>query len=647
MDIKFEGQFKAINSFEWLDIPPLAVLTGLNGTGKSQLLQLFNFGYNHLTRDRSNQLIQVSFGDGESYKFLFNVENFDMMPGGLINWQSQGGHFSFEQYKFGFNDLRLISEYILNNIKPDSNTGNLKNIEEFESFKKQQGSYNYVDPYPGYTRLKPFLDSNRNKIIEAIIQRSGKDKESLSLSDVAFHLPDDIISESFDIVTQDNIDMLFYLYSYRRFLLKRRNLDGSTLGESPWELLNKVIASAGLPYALTFPLEHELSLIFDEPINQLSPYQFSAKLIDPVNSTNIGINNLSSGEKIILSLALLLYYFQHRGVKKSIIILDEIDAHLHPSLTKQFFDVINNVVIKEYGARVIMATHSPSTVALAPVEKLYVIKKGQNTTAIEAVDKDKALSILTSGVPSLSINYENRRQVFVESKYDAEYYGAVYQAIKHQLIDGISIDFISAGVSGRGTCEQVIEIVEKLNGFGNKSVYGIIDWDKKNLPIGNIRILGEGLRYSIESYIFDPVLMGYYLLREKLIAKEQLELKDSDRFTEFVKFTQEQVQVIAINLLEIIKPYFKAPIDITTQDVSYANGFTIKLPNWFLQNQGHELPKIYFKAFPQLNLYKDENGLRKEIINNTIVDIPEFVSKDLILLLSSIQDLPETAERQQ
>jgi energy-coupling factor transporter ATP-binding protein EcfA2 len=404
-------------------------------------------------------------------------------------------------------------------------------------------------------------------------------------------------------------------------------------------LRHKGINSAGLPYELTIPPEEPVEAIFNDPLNRLNPYQFSAKLINPADGTDIGIYNLSSGEKIILSLALLLYYFQHRNLKKSIVTLDEVDAHLHPSLTKQFFDVIYNVLIKEYGVRVIMATHSPSTVALAPVENLFVIKKGDQTTVIEGVNKDQALSILTSGVPSLSINYENRRQVFVESKYDAEYYETVYRMIKSKLVDEISLNFISSGVSGRGNCQQVIEIVEKLNGFGNKSIYGIIDWDNKNKPINNVKVLGEDLRYSIESYIFDPVLMGYYLLREKLFTNEPLGLSVSCRFIDFINFTQAQIQSIVTNLLNIIKPHFKSSTETTIQHVSYMNGMIVEIPDWFLKNQGHELPTIYFNAFPALHMYKDENGLRKEIINNTIVDIPEFISMDFLFLLNDIQGI--------
>lgn len=41
MDIKLiEGQYKSISTLEWVDIPKFAVITGANGSGKTQLLEL-------------------------------------------------------------------------------------------------------------------------------------------------------------------------------------------------------------------------------------------------------------------------------------------------------------------------------------------------------------------------------------------------------------------------------------------------------------------------------------------------------------------------------------------------------------------------------------------------------------------------------
>jgi hypothetical protein len=106
-------------------------------------------------------------------------------------------------------------------------------------------------------------------------------------------------------------------------------------------------------------------------------------------------------------------------------------------------------------------------------------KTGENR--LQKTTKDQALAILTSGVPTLSIDYENRRQVFVESQYDVEYYEKIYKKLKNYLTPGISLDFISSGVRGNGNCDQVKEVVNQLyKKGGNRTVYGILDWDLKN-----------------------------------------------------------------------------------------------------------------------------------------------------------------------
>src|SRR5438045_4115946 len=40
LSLRVEGRYASIENLVWDDIPPLAVLTGLNGSGKSQLLEL-------------------------------------------------------------------------------------------------------------------------------------------------------------------------------------------------------------------------------------------------------------------------------------------------------------------------------------------------------------------------------------------------------------------------------------------------------------------------------------------------------------------------------------------------------------------------------------------------------------------------------
>lgn len=75
------------------------------------------------------------------------------------------------------------------------------------------------------------------------------------------------------------------------------------------------------------------------------------------------LSDLSDGEKAIVSLTFAMLASEDTHPK--IIILDEYDAPLNPSLIKAFFTVLKDFFI-DNGVQVIIATHSPATLSLAP-----------------------------------------------------------------------------------------------------------------------------------------------------------------------------------------------------------------------------------------------------------------------------------------
>jgi len=131
----------------------------------------------------------------------------------------------------------------------------------------------------------------------------------------------------------------------------------------------------------------------------------------------INFEDLSSGERILFALVLSIYKGHLSGTFPSVLLLDEIDASLHPLMIKNLLKAIREQFVLKNKMLVIMTTHSPATIALSEGNELYVVNKG--TPGIQPTSRDGALKILTTGVPSFSVNYENRRQIFVESSYDA------------------------------------------------------------------------------------------------------------------------------------------------------------------------------------------------------------------------------------
>ncbi len=506
------------------NLPNFVVLTGINGSGKTQFLEALN----------NNQLTDI--------------------------------------YE---NDKKLWTRTLipLNSLSPiDSEHGESRNQGMKNHASILWDAYNHAkNPSPGIASKPNPLPSFEEKLgsrnlqkVRAIARHAEKDIENLELNDFKEHIPlndaninDDFFTQKFSLIFRNYFDKQRENQEkmFRKEWLKITNVTYLTNEEfvdkygNPRKVINDLIEAAKLEYEFNEPTEANLET------------PFVLRLINKRTKSEIGLNDLSSGEKVIMSLVFALYNSKLEFQFPQVLLLDEPDASLHPSMAKQFLDVIEDVFVKERGVKVIMTTHSASTVALAPEKSLFVINK--TTPRIRKTTKDEALSILTQGVPSLSVNYENRRQVFVESEYDVFFYDKLYGKLKNKLIPEISLNFISSGIGNSGNCDQVRDVVNKLAiEFKNKYIFGIIDWDGKNGGNKHVKILGKGKRYSIENYILDPILIAAFLLRETFITREDLNLSDNETYVDFKNLSIVRLQAISDFVTDRIKPLINPTDDI-------------------------------------------------------------------------------------
>lgn len=602
MKLTLRQKFKSLEPFS-IDLPDFVVLTGINGAGKTQLL----------TAIMQNQLI------------VTDVNGTELNPKKYVTSQTLSP-----------NESAIVTREQLN-----GNTQNLWN--QFNQYLQNRQNN------PSFTLENNVFGHNapQIKVIDRIAKSAKKAKEELNSDDFFNHYPlEDGLTQS-DVFYQ-NFSSLFKRYQdklddneYRQyrnqtkghteitFLTKEEFIN--TFGEAPWEFVNKIIKEASLDYHI------------NSPANSHRDAPFELKLVNNFNNTEIQFGDLSSGEKVLMSLALALYNSNFDIEFPKILLMDEPDASLHPSMSKKFLDVIQNVFVNEKKVTVIITTHSPSTVALTLEESIFIVNK--TGVRIEKANKDKALKILTAGVPSFSVNYENRRQIFVESPNDVTYYEKLYQQLANHLIPEISLSFISSGESKTdkngvkvSNCGQVINITETLRKAGNKFVSGIIDWDTTNISTQDVKVLGNGNRYSIENYILDPLLIGALLLREKIITKEELNLNTNETYIDFKNFNKERLQFIADYIITKVATVVNPTVS-TNSTVVLINGIEINLPLWYLHHQGHTLEEQILKVFPQLNAIKKgkEEVLKIEILNKVADDITEVLSIDILEILKSVQ----------
>ena len=180
-------------------------------------------------------------------------------------------------------------------------------------------------------------------------------------------------------------------------------------GEDPVDLFNKYLKMMNKKFELSKPNYTEIG----------TPY--TAKLVNSVTGDVVQLSDLSTGETVFFQLLTTLFNNDAETLNiPKILLLDEMDAGLHPNLIKKLLNDIDKILVKGMGITVIMTTHSPTTVALSSEESLYIMM--ENDPRINKITKQKALDMLTVGIPTLKIDYNYRRQVLVESDYDAKNY---------------------------------------------------------------------------------------------------------------------------------------------------------------------------------------------------------------------------------
>lgn len=591
IEIQINARNKSIRMGELL-FPRFVVLSGKNGSGKTHLLE---------TLANAN-ITSIAKANGEACVRRKLVNAAEMRPA-----------------------------------QSDLNEGNARYSYKLYAMAKSNRSMTRPSLQPP---LETILTGQLRRKVNQIMKYTGKGLDELTEEDFLLHSPVDDASSEADPFSQ-NVEAIFNRYADKKLENELKELDeqkgrgdGSYLTPdkfiekygNPMEEFNSLLRAAKFGYCFNQPDELRAH-------NRIWNRQqdFQLKLIDELNGNEVELKDLSTGEKVILSLVFAIYNSHKDYYFPDVLLLDEPDAYLHPSMIRQFIDVVTEVFV-DRGASVIMTTHSPTTVALSHEESLYVMDRRNRWP--QKISMPGLINELLEGVPSIRVDYENRRQVFVESKNDVYYYERFYDSVKDKLEPEKALHFISSGTKGSGDCKQVKEIVSKLRGFRNKTVFGIVDWDGVNVDADGVFVLGNRTRDNIESYIFDPLLVGVFLLREKLCLAEDLGLNRKTTYIDVPTLRKTDLQKVVDSVISKVRANIGAQPSVAGE-LRYVGGCRLRAQQWYLTTDGHELQTAVCSSFPRLKAYRNLPG---EMIKKVLSDIPDFVPMDLLELFQRIQD---------
>ncbi len=582
INVTIQKVFKSLQPVPFFELPDFCVLTGKNGSGKSHLFEAM--------ANRKTTKIAI---EGKP------VDIVQYIPFNGLN-PSVGADCNYR-------NLLDEQKNLWNNIKAyiDSHRGLAPTEQDFQREIVQ----NYRVFFPQARELYKRVNGDIQTITE------------------------ELVNEYFAIRPQDGHSFfssqfasIFKLYAnrlekneYNAFRNKERGLKLPVLtkeefekkyGPKPWALINEMMAGAGLSYRV------------NNPEGQERDDDFHLQLSDVDRNIEVQVKDLSTGERVLMSLALAIYNTNEDSMRPDILLLDEPDAALHPEFSRVLLKSINESIVQKAGVKVVISTHSPTTVALSEESWLYQMEYGQYP---HKVTKKQALNILLKDLEPLRVSVENRRQVFVESRNDVGYYENIYPLLPKNGV--IVPQFLPACTKIGSNCQDVIEIVKALHDRGNDLVYGIIDYDNHNSNEDNIFVLGEGNRYAIDNYVLDPLYVALLLIRDKKDTFEDVEQN--------IKFSSLHNAPDAL-LQGIINSVCSKLGFVATDEVSYEVlcGKTFNVKKEYFTIQGHELEEKIMNRWSQLNSVKrgrkEENVFKDYIIENVISEYPEFLSVDLM-----------------
>jgi ABC-type multidrug transport system ATPase subunit len=593
MKIKITQKHKSINPPCEFELPDFSVLTGKNGSGKTHLLEAI----------ANNSKSEVLIND-------VLVKNIRYI---------------------GFNGL---NPNITESCDPQSIVQHIKS--SWTSYKEQLERYRQNEPDSNSSdRLYAYIGENANlkKYISIIIEKTKKTFDTLTEDDfadnfdISFMAESDFFTAQFALIfknyhkrqEENNINEYYFSKgnASSKPVLTKKEFE-EKFGIPPWDFVNKILLETKIPYEV------------NSPVGTRIDSSFTFKLKDRIEGFEISSIDLSTGEKVLMSLALAIYNTGGNFGKPDLLLLDEPDAGLHPSMSKMMVDVLNKNIVIDNKIPTVISTHSPTTIIASEGISIYQMIRGNNVAT--KIPIQQAIEILSSDIPFLKISNDKRRQVFVESKYDVNYYELltnIFSRIEPLPSEPI---YLPARTSIGSNCTDVIDIVSNLSKNGNDQVYGIIDWDSSNSSKDRIIVLGENERYAIENYLLDPLLTGLLFIRERKLNFSYFGLDAYSNYSDVSKLTQNDAQQIADKILNDLELF-----STNIKPHKLQNGWVINISQEFTLHQGHDLETLYKKTFPFLKIYQREDGLKKDIIEKVINDYPKFTPIQIFETIKKIK----------
>ncbi len=474
MLIRFGSTYSSIGPFDPVELPDFVVLTGLNGAGKSQLLEAI---------EKENVKV-----DDIDVKDIVRYSNDTFRIGGEPNVTGQSIA----------NEALQSWNYVQQQLLPHE-AGSIGITAVVQQPLQDNAPVSTFEDY--MVRLKNFLNSNPNirnnpQCINAVltIETVGK---RMSQIDRKEYLNAYKPFDSKPGLLQAELGKVFMDWRQKQIRNSMIKADNERFedaepfltdaefeakyGTPPWVLIDAILANFNaMQYETTKPERADFFTDFKLQLrSKLNPHII------------VDFESLSSGEKVLMALVALIYKDTHSSIFPKLVLLDEIDASLHPSMTRNLLSTLREI-FQARGVKMMIVTHSPSTIALAPEDSIYVVNR-VGPQKVEKRSRAEALRILTEGFATLEeglllFDQSTFSEVSIITEGKNTFY--INEMIRHFGIQDVTVIEGLEAISGKDQLHVLFRFFKRLR--RREKVIFVYDCDvaRSKVPDSDLKTFG-------------------------------------------------------------------------------------------------------------------------------------------------------------
>ena len=432
MKIELRQHYKSIASLYTDELPDFAVLIGRNGVGKTQVLAALNGGVARIpgvAREEIELHNLTSFHPPNTNLAGRNTSQFAQNTADAYLLAQSGTPAPIETAAVIFSDIthNLGAEERDNFVRRSQQES--RGTSDFTVF----GADNRDSPYKraiyeqvltplnrgqggrSSTESRNSFNDNSAVLISTAMKLSDKLPHELTRTDIlraSLSEGDTLANSISEVFAAYKIDQS--TWAYERFdnetervsrveLLKEYQAENPP----PWETLRRILFemrdAAGDDGLFNFdfsdPSQDGLS------VTNLERYAFAAVMTNRTTGAQYALDSLSSGEKILMALCLVSFN-QYLGRRRpKLLLLDELDTVLHPSMLKALVSLLKNLFVSQ-GTRVLMSSHSPMTVAALDEAVIFRVVRSGGHVEITGTTKSEAIDELSEGLAKVDMGLE-------------------------------------------------------------------------------------------------------------------------------------------------------------------------------------------------------------------------------------------------